>query len=262
MESLSAAPTINTVLECTLKDDLQALKLLFEDPSEPEKVTDLLLKKDFMGRNVLFPACILGRCEVVKELIKYGASVNSLTSRGYSPLHCAAAWGQLDMLKTLVEMGADIKACNFCNEKAYEIAIRYNKTECADFLAWAEAKLELKIYISFVHQSITDLEKLQGKLNKEYKVCKQHIQINKRECKVCRNNWNIIKIKSFFIVICIQIPQSYARHGIIKVNKPDEWYGCHLSGVNHSCHLRQCCPTGGPLCVAPHLSGCFDNLPL
>eukprot|EP00079_Xenopus_tropicalis_P009830 XP_002934185.1 PREDICTED: ankyrin repeat domain-containing protein 45 isoform X2 [Xenopus tropicalis] len=169
MESLSAAPTINTVLECTLKDDLQALKLLFEDPSEPEKVTDLLLKKDFMGRNVLFPACILGRCEVVKELIKYGASVNSLTSRGYSPLHCAAAWGQLDMLKTLVEMGADIKACNFCNEKAYEIAIRYNKTECADFLAWAEAKLELKIYISFVHQSITDLEKLQGKLNKEYK---------------------------------------------------------------------------------------------
>ncbi|KAE8610713.1 hypothetical protein XENTR_v10012216 [Xenopus tropicalis] len=169
MESLSAAPTINTVLECTLKDDLQALKLLFEDPSEPEKVTHLLLKKDFMGRNVLFPACILGRCEVVKELIKYGASVNSLTSRGYSPLHCAAAWGQLDMLKTLVEMGADIKACNFCNEKAYEIAIRYNKTECADFLAWAEAKLELKIYISFVHQSITDLEKLQGKLNKEYK---------------------------------------------------------------------------------------------
>ncbi|KAE8610715.1 hypothetical protein XENTR_v10012216 [Xenopus tropicalis] len=113
MESLSAAPTINTVLECTLKDDLQALKLLFEDPSEPEKVTHLLLKKDFMGRNVLFPACILGRCEVVKELIKYGASVNSLTSR--------------------------------------------------------EAKLELKIYISFVHQSITDLEKLQGKLNKEYK---------------------------------------------------------------------------------------------
>ncbi|OCT85210.1 ankyrin repeat domain-containing protein 45 [Xenopus laevis] len=169
METLSSAPTDNAVLECVLKDDLQALKLLFEDPSEPEKrrATDLLFKKDLMGRNVLFPACILGRCEVVKELIKYGASVNSLTSRGYSPLHCAAAWGQLDILKTLVEMGADTKACNFCNEKAYEIAIRYNKTECTDFLAWAEAKLELKMYISFVQQSITDLEK--GKLNKQYK---------------------------------------------------------------------------------------------
>ncbi|OCT82889.1 ankyrin repeat domain 45 S homeolog isoform X1 [Xenopus laevis] len=171
METLYAAPTVNPVLECALKDDLQALKMLFEDAPEPGKgrATDLLLKKDLMGRNVLFPACILGRCEIVKELIKYGANLNSRTSRGYSLLHCAAAWGQLDMLKTLIELDANVKACNFCNEKAYEIAVRYNKTECADFLAWAEAKLELKMYISFVQQSFTDLEKTQGKLNKEYK---------------------------------------------------------------------------------------------
>ncbi|KAG8436685.1 hypothetical protein GDO86_007684 [Hymenochirus boettgeri] len=169
MEILSSR--VNAVLDCTLKGDVQALSLLFEDPADPgqEKATSQLLEQDLIGRNALFSACILGRCEIIKELVKYGANVNIQTVRGYSPLHCAAAWGQLEVLKCLVELRADIKACNFCNENASELAARYNQVECADFLAWAEAKHDLKLYIGITQKSITDLEKIPGKLGKEYK---------------------------------------------------------------------------------------------
>lgn len=52
-------------------------------------------------------------------------------------MHCAAAWGHLEVLKTLVELGGDILLLNFRGEKACDIAARYNKTDCADFLQWA-----------------------------------------------------------------------------------------------------------------------------
>lgn len=56
---------------------------------------------------------------------------------GYSPLHYAALWGQLDTLVTLVELGADIEARNFRGERAKEVASRYSKTDCIDYLSWA-----------------------------------------------------------------------------------------------------------------------------
>lgn len=56
---------------------------------------------------------------------------------GYTLLHCAAAWGQLNTLKSLVELEADIYAITFRGENAREIANRYKQTECAEFLDWA-----------------------------------------------------------------------------------------------------------------------------
>ncbi|KAM6456884.1 ankyrin repeat domain-containing protein 45 isoform 3-T3 [Liasis olivaceus] len=89
--------------------------------------------------------------------------------RGYTLLHCAAAWGQLDTLKTLVELEADIYATTFRGEKAREIANRYKQTECVEFLDWAEAKQNLRNFISQVQATVTDPEKVQGRLNKEDK---------------------------------------------------------------------------------------------
>ncbi|KAM4722890.1 ankyrin repeat domain-containing protein 45 [Rhinophrynus dorsalis] len=179
VEISSPASTINPVMLSVLEGDVQAFQLLFDDPSDVghERANQLLLEQDLLGRNPLFTACILGHSEVARELIKYGANINGSTSRGYLPLHCASAWGQLEVLKNLVELGADIMAVNFRGEKACEIAARYNKTECVDFLTWAEAKLALKLYINFIQQTMTDPEKIQGKLLKEEKhrainVCK------------------------------------------------------------------------------------------
>ncbi|KAG9483195.1 hypothetical protein GDO78_009249 [Eleutherodactylus coqui] len=161
----------NPVLQCVLEGDVQGLHAIFEDPADEhhEQCSKFLLQEDLLGRNPLFLACILGRSEVVKELAKYGANINQQTARGYSPLHCAAAWGQVDVLKALIELGSDILLLNFHGEKACEIAARYNKTECVDLLKWAEAKLALKSYISFIQQTISNPEKVHGKLHKDDK---------------------------------------------------------------------------------------------
>ncbi|KAM4641117.1 ankyrin repeat domain-containing protein 45 isoform 1-T2 [Discoglossus pictus] len=184
MEVLNLKLSANPLLRYALEGDVQSLNSLFEDKAHPghDQSGQLLVEKDLLGRSVLFPACILGHGEIVKELVKHGANINEQTQRGYLPLHCAAAWGQMEVLKVLVELGANILALNFRGEKAYDISVRYNKTECAEFLIWAEAKLAFKRFVSSVQQSITDPEKVQVKLTKEEK----NLVIN--ACKA-KNEW-------------------------------------------------------------------------
>ncbi|CAH2311847.1 ankyrin repeat domain-containing 45 isoform X1 [Pelobates cultripes] len=150
--------------------------------TQNEQASQWLLEQDMLGRNALFFACIAGHDEIVKELVKNGANVKQKTARGYSPLHCSAAWGQLEVLKALVDLGSDIMAVNFLGEKACDIASRYNKTECSDFLTWAEAKLSLKAYILLIQQTMADPEKIPGKLRKD-----QKLQINSA-CKT-KSEW-------------------------------------------------------------------------
>ncbi|XP_069823724.1 ankyrin repeat domain-containing protein 45 isoform X1 [Dendropsophus ebraccatus] len=171
METLSSRTPDNPVLQFTLEGNLDGLQSIFEDPADGryENRAQFLVEEDVLGRRPLSLACILGRTEVVMALVKYGADVNQQTARGYSPLHCAAAWGQVDVLKALVESGGDILLQNFRGEKACDIATRYNKTECAEFLKWAEAKLALKSYISLIQQIIADPEKAHGKMHKDDK---------------------------------------------------------------------------------------------
>ncbi|KAK7159390.1 hypothetical protein R3I94_005652 [Phoxinus phoxinus] len=160
-----------TVLLCALDDDVEELKRILESNSatDSEQPENILWEKDEVGRNALFAACTLGRSGIVRELVQNGADVNEFTARGYSPLHCSAMWGQLDTLKTLVELNADFQATNFRGEKAVDVARRYDKLDCAEYLAWAEAKQSLLALIQEVRDSIADQEKIQGKLSKEDK---------------------------------------------------------------------------------------------
>uniref|UniRef100_A0A672NL37 Ankyrin repeat domain-containing protein 45-like n=2 Tax=Sinocyclocheilus grahami TaxID=75366 RepID=A0A672NL37_SINGR len=160
-----------TVLLCALDDDVQGLKSILESKSgnESQQSENVLWEKDEVGRNALFAACTFGRSGIVRELVQNDADVNELTARGYSPLHYSAMWGQLDTLKTLVELNADFQAVNFRGEKAVDVARRYDKLDCAEYLAWAEAKQSLQALIQDVRDIIADPEKVQGKLNKEDK---------------------------------------------------------------------------------------------
>lgn len=56
---------------------------------------------------------------------------------GYCAMHHAAAWGKLGVLKVLVEALSDLQQKNIHGERPRETALRYNKTECVDFLDWA-----------------------------------------------------------------------------------------------------------------------------
>ncbi|XP_051736689.1 ankyrin repeat domain-containing protein 45 [Ctenopharyngodon idella] len=163
-----------TVLLCALDNDVEGLKRLLESKrdTDTQESENILWEKDEVGRNALFTACTLGRSGIVHELVQNGADANEFTARGYSPLHCSAMWGQLDTLKTLVELNADFQATNFRGEKAVDVARRYDKLDCAEYLAWAEAKQSLQALIQEVRDILADQEKVQGKLSKEDKnVC-------------------------------------------------------------------------------------------
>ncbi|XP_010881693.1 ankyrin repeat domain-containing protein 45 [Esox lucius] len=163
----------NSVFRYALAGDIEGIQKHLENEclsSNTESPDNLLWVKDEVGRNALFGACMLGRSTTARELvIKHGLQVNEFTKRGYSPLHCAALWGQLETVKTLVELGADVQAKNFRGERATELASRYSKIDCAEYLTWAEAKQDLQSYITHVRDTIADPEKVQGKLNKEDK---------------------------------------------------------------------------------------------
>nr|XP_055057742.1 ankyrin repeat domain-containing protein 45 [Misgurnus anguillicaudatus] len=159
-----------TIFSCTSEDDVEGLKSLLESKREDnEPSRNILWEKDEVGRSALFTACMLGRSSILRELVKNGADVNELTARGYSPLHCSAMWGQLDTLKALVELSADLQATNFQGEKAVDVARRYDKLDCVEYLALAEAKQNLQLLIIKVRETISDPEKVQGRLNKEDK---------------------------------------------------------------------------------------------
>ncbi|XP_048114303.1 ankyrin repeat domain-containing protein 45 isoform X2 [Alosa alosa] len=145
---MQSSNCVGSVYQLALAGDVPGIQSILENESATnEERSNLLWEEDDIGRNALFAA-------------------------SYSPLHYSALWGQLDTLKTLVELGADIQAINFRRERAKEVASRYSKMDCADYLSWAEAKQRLQSYITMVRETLADPERIQGKLSKEDKnVC-------------------------------------------------------------------------------------------
>ncbi|XP_067388633.1 ankyrin repeat domain-containing protein 45 [Emydura macquarii macquarii] len=161
----------NPLLRPALTGDVEGVQQIFADPDDPdsEKAMQLLMEKDIVGRDLLYTTCMAGQSAVIRALAKYGVVMKDKTARGYTLLHCAAAWGHLDTLKTLVELEADILATTYQGEKARDIAYRYAQTDCVEFLEWAEAKQALWTFITHIQATIADPEKVQGRLNKEDK---------------------------------------------------------------------------------------------
>ncbi|AWI26304.1 ankyrin repeat domain-containing protein [Flavobacterium pallidum] len=82
------------------------------------------------------PLCLAiakGDFEVVKKFIEYGASVNE-TSNGMTPLMFAARYNQVEILKLLVEKGADLKAKDANGFTALKYAENSNATAAAEYL--------------------------------------------------------------------------------------------------------------------------------
>jgi serine/threonine-protein phosphatase 6 regulatory ankyrin repeat subunit B len=50
--------------------------------------------------------------EVVRELLKNGASMESVNNDGWTPLHIATNNGPVEVLRVLLKNGANIKSVN------------------------------------------------------------------------------------------------------------------------------------------------------
>lgn len=59
----------------------------------------------------LCAACLNGKLDVVKLLIKSGANVNAINKDGYSPLFVACENGYDNIVQFLLSAGADVNLC-------------------------------------------------------------------------------------------------------------------------------------------------------
>lgn len=75
---------VKELIEIATKGDIERLRELFEDP-ESIYSTDpaqALNKRDKDGKSALDIAAMLGRKEIVRELLERGAEINSQTKKG------------------------------------------------------------------------------------------------------------------------------------------------------------------------------------
>jgi len=155
------------IVEICASGDHAKFQAILED--ETSDVDELLQSQAPDGKSIAEIATIFGYTNIIKELVDRGVDVHSASVRGYTLLHWAACWGQLETLKFLVSSGLPLDACTAHGETARCCASRYNKSDCELYLHKAESFENLKQQVAFYKDFITDPEKNLMRLNKDDK---------------------------------------------------------------------------------------------
>ena len=116
------------IFDAVKANDRAKIKSLIEANSQ------LVHAKDADGRTPLHRACEGVHFEVVKFLVEKGADVNARNGFRDTPLHYAAQSGNADVVKLLLDNGADPTARNNMRSTALIRAVQENKIELAEYL--------------------------------------------------------------------------------------------------------------------------------
>ena len=73
------------------------------------------------GLTALHQCCIDDSEEMMKVLVDYGADVNATDTEKWTPLHAAATCGHLHLVKFLIDRGADLLAVNADGNMPYDL---------------------------------------------------------------------------------------------------------------------------------------------
>ena len=95
------------------------------------------------GASPLYDAARMGTYDMVKSLVNYGADPNIATKTGLTPLHQAAARGNLDMVKDLVQAGAEVNAVAENGRTPIFYAAERGKASTVNFLLEKKAEVNL-----------------------------------------------------------------------------------------------------------------------
>lgn len=140
------------ILKYTEKDDLERVKKCIE--RYPHSID----ARDSDGYMPIHRACHNDNVELVKFLVDNGADVEAKTNEGWRPIHCAAYWGNIEVVSFLIKFGANINALTHGNNTCLHFAVqRYERK-----------LLELLIYHPLMY-----LEVKNGSNDDAYELCKR-----------------------------------------------------------------------------------------
>lgn len=107
------------------KDSLEYLKLLIEKGADPNKSYLEIVKE----------CCFKGKKEELKFLVGKGMSIKTDPKEHYTPFRYAISADKPDMVKLLIELGADPKVKNAAGKTALDMAKDFKAQKCIEVLS-------------------------------------------------------------------------------------------------------------------------------
>jgi fucose 4-O-acetylase-like acetyltransferase len=101
-----------TLHEAAITGDMNAIKQHIAAGS------DLNKREPSGGSSPLITAALFGKTEVVKALINAGADIDLINNDGSTPLHTAAFFGRVEIVQELIRIGADTSILNSAGSTA------------------------------------------------------------------------------------------------------------------------------------------------
>ncbi|MDP8200533.1 MAG: ankyrin repeat domain-containing protein [Candidatus Tenebribacter burtonii] len=114
----------------------QSLEKLYEKLDEKNVFDRILTETD---KNLLTEAAQGDSPQIIGWLCDKGFAVNEPDLYGWTPLHYAAESGNFDVVKALVDKGANIDKRNLMGESAFNITVSKSNNEITDYLKSIDA---------------------------------------------------------------------------------------------------------------------------
>ena len=89
---------------------------------------------DSYGRNGIHMAAGNGHAQIVKLLVDAGADAAAENAEGSTPLHWACLNGHVDIVEFLLDKGAKLSACNKAGRTPFDEAISRDQQKVLDYL--------------------------------------------------------------------------------------------------------------------------------
>ena len=113
MDKIQASRVHTSIANATLGRDRQPMGGSFPTPRDIEHLVQMnALDYTFDGNTPLIVAVLRNNLDMVKVLLDKGADLSVATNEGFTPLMFAVQNNNLDMVKVLLDKGADLSAAN------------------------------------------------------------------------------------------------------------------------------------------------------
>lgn len=112
-----------------------------------------VLYKEVHCNTVLHQACQTRDTQLVELLVEHGADINCRDAEGFTPLHIAAILGKMQVVKKLVELGAEDDVTTLDGKDAAYLAELNEETEIEEFLKSNERPSRVMVGASVLQDS-------------------------------------------------------------------------------------------------------------